>query len=77
MKPFSFLAALVLLLATPVLAEVQRLPDEPRVFPILAWGGPPQDQTTVERFRELAGCGFTWNYSGYSTDEAVATALDA
>jgi hypothetical protein len=76
MRPFHLLVPLVLLLAAPVLAETETLPDEPRVFPILAWGGPPQAETTPERFRELAECGFTYNYSGYSSDEAVAKALD-
>jgi hypothetical protein len=45
-------------------------------LPILAWGGPPQDQTTAERYRELAECGFTHNYSGFSNNEMVAKALD-
>jgi hypothetical protein len=73
---YLHLLACVLLLATPAVAAPDRLPGEARVFPILAWGGPPQDQTTVERFRELADCGFTYNYSGYSSDEAVANALE-
>ena len=73
---YLHLLACVLLAATPAVAAPDRLPEEPRVFPILAWGGPPQDQTTVERFRELAECGFTYNYSGYSSDEAVTKALD-
>ena len=68
--------AFAFLVSIPVLAQNDRLREEARVFPILAWGGPPQDQTTVERFKELANCGFTWNYSGYANAEAAAGALD-
>lgn len=56
-------------------AEPDRIPAE-GVLPVLAWGGPPQEHTTIGRFRELADCGFTYNYSGYGSDEAVAKALD-
>lgn len=45
-------------------------------FPILAWAGPPQDQTTVQRYRELAECGFTHNFSSFSSADQVARALD-
>jgi hypothetical protein len=45
-------------------------------IPILAWGGPPADQTTPERFRELADAGFTHNYSGYSSVATMLAALD-
>src|SRR3954453_3951074 len=48
---------------------------QPRV-PILAWGGPPADQTTPDRYRELAEAGFTHNYSGFSSNDAMAKALD-
>ena len=76
MTLFRALAAFAFLVSIPALAQNDRLPEEPRVFPILAWGGPPQDQTTVERFKELADCGFTWNYSGYANADAAAKALD-
>lgn len=50
--------------------------DTSSVLPIVAWGGPPPDQTTVERYRELADCGFTHNLSGFGSADAVAKALD-
>jgi hypothetical protein len=61
------------LFAATVAASPAQPPDR---VPILAWGGPPQDQTTVERYRELAECGFTHNYSGFSSADQVAKALD-
>ena len=45
-------------------------------LPILAWGGPPADQTTPERYRELVECGFTHNYSGFPNLESMGKALD-
>lgn len=56
-------------------ADRNRL-EENGVLPILAWGGPPQEQTTLDRYRELAACGFTHNYSGFSSVDKVAEALD-
>ena len=50
--------------------------DSDKPFPILAWGGPPADQTTPERYRELAECGFTLNYSGFPNLDAMGKALD-
>jgi hypothetical protein len=70
MKRITLLVLTVLSLATAAPAS-----DQDRI-PILAWGGPPQDQTTVERYRELAECGFTHNYSGFSNAGQVVKALD-
>ena len=55
--------------------EPGRLPDAPPL-PILAWGGPPEDQTTPERYRELAEAGFTHNFSGFGSAAATGKALD-
>ena len=69
--------ALLLLLA--VVSMTARASDrlgDSGTLPILAWGGPPQEHTTVERYRELAECGFTWNYSGFSSADEVAKALE-
>ena len=71
----SNLIVLSLLLGPSSRAAPERLPDE-SPLPILAWGGPPQDQTTVERYRELAEAGFTHNYSGFGNAEATVRALD-
>ncbi len=45
-------------------------------IPIIAWCGLPSNETTVERYRELAECGFTHNYSGFPNADAMAKALD-
>jgi hypothetical protein len=66
--------ALVLTLSAPAVA-VEKLPDAPPLT-ILAWGGPPQDQTTPERYKELADAGFTHNYSGFGNADAMAKALE-
>lgn len=49
----------------------------PERIPILAWVGPPPEETTVDRYRELAGCGFTLNFSPQPNADAVTKALDA
>jgi hypothetical protein len=49
-------------------------PEQP--FPVLAWAGVPENQTTPERYRELADCGFNVNFSGYSSADANARAMD-
>src|SRR5437870_7360165 len=46
-------------------------------IPVLAWIGPPANESTAARYRELAACGFTANYSGLPDAAAVARALDA
>jgi hypothetical protein len=43
---------------------------------VLAWIGPPAEQTTPERYRELAACGFTQSFSGFPNLEAMLRALD-
>jgi Beta-galactosidase len=45
-------------------------------LPVLAWGGPPADQTTAARYQELANAGFTHNFSGFPNAAAMANALD-
>ena len=45
-------------------------------FPILAWGGPPSNETTPERYRELAEAGFTHSYSSMPDADTMAKALD-
>ena len=70
---------MVIVLATALAAVAaegpQRLPDAP-ALPILAWGGPPQEQTTVDRYKELADAGFTHNFSGFGSAAAMEKALD-
>jgi hypothetical protein len=45
-------------------------------IPVLAWNGPPANQTTVERYRELAAAGFTHSYTYFPSETAQAAALD-
>jgi hypothetical protein len=72
---FILLAACVTRIAAAA-AEPATLPTARELLPILAWSGPPADQTTAARYRELADAGFTHNFSSYGTVDAVMTALD-
>ncbi|MDR1814465.1 MAG: beta-N-acetylhexosaminidase [Tannerella sp.] len=45
-------------------------------FPIMAWIGVPEEETSVARFRELKESGININFSNYSSMEAVLKALD-
>lgn len=45
-------------------------------LPVLAWLGPPADQTTPERYRELADAGFNHSFSGFPDAAAMTRALD-
>jgi hypothetical protein len=51
-------------------------PVPPAKLPILAWIGPPSDQTTPERYRELADAGFNLSFSGFPDAQAMEHALD-
>jgi hypothetical protein len=45
-------------------------------MPLLAWIGPPAEQTTPERYRELADAGFNISFSGFPSAEKFAQALE-
>ncbi|MCW5550528.1 MAG: beta-galactosidase [Verrucomicrobiae bacterium] len=45
-------------------------------LPILAWIGPPAEQTTPERYRELAEAGFNISFSGFPNAEKLAQSLE-
>lgn len=45
-------------------------------FPILAWMGVPERETSLERFKELKESGININFSPYSNIGSVQTALD-
>lgn len=45
-------------------------------MPVLAWIGPPAEQTTPERYRELADAGFNISFSGFPSAEKFAQALE-
>lgn len=46
-------------------------------MPILAWIGPPASEATVARYRELADCGFTHNFSLFPDMDSMEKGLDA
>lgn len=69
------IAALLLAFVPGVVASAASPTGNERM-PILAWGGPPADQTTAERYQELANAGFTHNFSGFPNAAAMAHALD-
>jgi len=70
MMRLATVACGLLALACSAAAAAERIP-------VLAWGGPPAGQATVERFRELADCGFTDSFSGFANADDMAKALDA
>ena len=71
---FALLMTALAGLFTPLATAAEPAPEP--TIPILAWAGPPSDQTNVERYRELAAAGFTHNFSGFSSAAAVADALE-
>jgi hypothetical protein len=73
---YRFLPLCLILTSTCAWAAEPAPVENRDLFPILAWIGPPADQTTVERYRELAECGFTHNFSGFPNADAMAKALD-
>lgn len=44
-------------------------------FPVLAWIGVPEGETTIARYEELRGSGITHNFSTFSNAEAMEKAL--
>lgn len=62
--------------ARGVLAEPVRLENTRRV-PVLAWSAIPQQQTSDARYREMAECGFTIGFSGFSNVDEARKAMDA
>mgnify|MGYP000853803770 CR=1 FL=1 len=45
-------------------------------FPILAWLGVPEKQTSIERFQEMKDAGINYNYSYYTHIDSLQKALD-
>ena len=76
-KLLAVLVCAVLAGACP-LAEAERAEAKAgERIPVLAWGGPPASEANVQRFRELAECGFTHSFSGFANADDMARALDA
>lgn len=45
-------------------------------IPVLAWVGVPEEETTIERYKELKASGININFVNYSSVQAVEKALD-
>ncbi len=75
MKIFYKYALLLALICFAIAGNAQNKLSSEREFPILAWIGVPEQETTIERFLELKEIGININYSGYSNIGAVEKAL--
>jgi hypothetical protein len=57
-------------------AAPERLPESRRI-PVLAWMGVPEKEASEARYRELAECGFTIDFTPSSSTDAILKALEA
>ncbi|HTN08732.1 hypothetical protein [Agriterribacter sp.] len=73
---YKFFLAIELTILPAFYAFSQEKLKTDGVMPILAWVGVPEEETTIERFRELKESGININFSWYSNIEAVEKALD-
>src|SRR5579864_1217010 len=77
MKALTLLVCGVLAIISPAAKGARIDGRESARIPVLAWGGPPPAQANVQRYRELAECGFTHSFSGFANANEMARALDA
>lgn len=63
-------------LAGVAYGKPRSLAEGPKIS-VLAWGGVPSNESTRERYAELADCGFTHNYAGAGNADGMQKALDA
>ncbi len=73
MKIYSFLF-LFFVVSLSVMSQERLKPERP--IPVLAWMGVPQEETSIERFKELKESGININFVNYSDITAVEKALD-
>lgn len=52
-------------------------PPTAHQIPVLAWSAIPQQETSEARYREMADCGFTIGFSGFSDVAEARKAMDA
>ena len=76
MKKYILLLLCIVALTNCENAKTETQIESAGEFPIMAWIGVPEAETTVERFKELKESGININFSVYSSIEAVEKALD-
>ncbi|MDD3560986.1 MAG: hypothetical protein PHN65_05810 [Petrimonas mucosa] len=76
MRKYLFLLAAIAMLCSCSGEKTEMPENSGDQFPIMAWIGVPESETTVERFKELKESGININFSVYSSLEAVEKALE-
>jgi hypothetical protein len=79
MMPIRFLlaASALVLCSRCVAVEPLETVNQGSPLPIWAWVGVPSNESTPQRYRELADAGFTLSYSGAPDPDAMTKMLDA
>lgn len=75
-KKIICLVAVCMLIPGVLIAQQSPRLESPVPLPILAWLGPPAEQTNYGRYKELADAGFTHSFSNFPDPDAMAKALD-
>ena len=75
MKNTTILSA-ILLMTSIVFVSCQGSPAREEKLPIMSWYSIPAEDATLERYQELADCGFNINFSHLGTLEDLRTSLD-
>lgn len=71
-----FCSVILALASKDLLAEPARLEGKGQI-PVLGWYAIPQQDTSDARYREMADCGFTIGFSGFSNVAEARKAMDA
>ena len=75
MKNTTILSA-ILLMTSIVFVSCQGSPASGEKLPIMSWYSIPAEDATLERYQELADCGFNINFSHLGSLEDLRTSLD-
>ena len=75
MKNTTILSA-ILLMTSIVFVSCQGSPAREEKLPIMSWYSIPAEDATLERYQELADCGFNINFSHLGSLEDLRTSLD-
>lgn len=71
---FVFIMLISIWFSEEVIADEKLKSEKP--IPILAWIGPPENETTVQRYKEMADAGFTHSFSFFNSVEAMEKAIN-